>query len=210
MSAAPTEGGGTTAEQLRDRVRFLGRHEPFRTLSPDELQRIAAAIQIRIVPAGESVLVESGVPGTELYVVREGAVELLHKEALVALATSGEVIGYPSLLTGLPPEFTTRASVDAILYCIPRDVAFDLLRHPEGLMWLAGNQRERLIQAARTMRSLPDVRNRPVTSVVRSSPLAKRSARFAVARSCSAVIRPRRTDAPTDTNPLCFCRCTPR
>ncbi len=38
-------------------------------------------------------------------------------------------------------------------------------------MWLAGNQRERLIQAARTMRALPDVRNRPVTSVVRSAPL---------------------------------------
>ena len=38
-------------------------------------------------------------------------------------------------------------------------------------MWLAGNQRERLIQAARTMRSLPDVRNRPVTSLVRSAPL---------------------------------------
>ena len=38
-------------------------------------------------------------------------------------------------------------------------------------MWLAGNQRERLIQAARTMRALPDVRNRPVTSLVRSAPL---------------------------------------
>jgi len=45
MSAAPTEGGGTTAEQLRDRVRFLARHEPFHELSPDELQRIAAAIR---------------------------------------------------------------------------------------------------------------------------------------------------------------------
>jgi CBS domain-containing protein len=38
-------------------------------------------------------------------------------------------------------------------------------------MWLAGNQRVRLLQAARSMSALPDVRTRPVTEVVRSAPL---------------------------------------
>jgi CBS domain-containing protein len=172
----PQNGRRTTkaqaaAERLKERIRFLSALEPFNGLSKLELERVARSIVERKAAAGEAVLVESGVPGTELYVVRDGTLELVHKEAVVALITRGEVFGHPTLLTGLPPEFTTRARSQSALYCIPKDVAFDLLSHPEGLMWLAGNQRERLIQAARTMRSLPDVRNRPVTSLVRSEPL---------------------------------------
>ncbi len=159
------------AEQVKLRMRFLADIEPFNGLSKLELERVALSIVERLVPAGEAVLVESGVPGTELYVVYQGTLELVHKEAVVAIVTRGEVFGHTTLLTGLPPEFTVRASVEAALYCIPKDVTFDLLRHPEGIMWLSGNQRERLIQTTRTMRSLPDVRNRPVTSVVRSAPL---------------------------------------
>ncbi len=160
-----------SAEQIKERGRFLADLEPFNGLSKLELDRVARSIVERVAEVGEAVLVESGVPGTELYVVREGTLELVHKDAVVALVTSGEVFGHPTLLTGLPPEFTTRARSRSVLYCIPKDVAIALLSHPEGLMWLAGNQRERLIQAARTMRALPDVRNRPVTSLVRSSPL---------------------------------------
>ena len=159
------------AEQVKLRMRFLADIEPFNGLSKLELERVALSIVERLVPAGEAVLVESGVPGTELYVVYQGTLELVHKEAVVAIVTRGEVFGHTTLLTGLPPEFTVRASVEAALYCIPKDVTFHLLRHPEGIMWLSGNQRERLIQTTRTMRSLPDVRNRPVTSVVRSAPL---------------------------------------
>ena len=160
-----------SAEQIKERSRFLSELEPFNGLSKLELDRVARSIVERVAAVGEAVLVESGVPGTELYVVRDGTLELVHKDAVVALITSGEVFGHPTLLTGLPPEFTTRARSRSVLYCIPKDVAIALLSHPEGLMWLAGNQRERLIQAARTMRALPDVRNRPVTSLVRSLPL---------------------------------------
>ncbi len=161
----------TSAGKIKERIRFLSDLQPFNGLSKLELERVARSIVERVVGAGEAVLVESGVPGTELYVVRGGTFELVHKEAMVALVTRGEVFGHPTLLTGLPPEFTTRARSDATLYCIPKDVAIGLLSHPEGLVWLAGNQRERLIQAARTMRALPDVRNRPVTSLIRSAPL---------------------------------------
>ena len=160
-----------SAEQLKERTRFLARVEPFRGLASAELERVARSIVERSVAAGEAVLVESGVPGTQLFVVREGTLEMLHKEAFVTLITAGEVFGHPTLLTGLPPEFTTRAREQSTLYCIPKAAAIGLLCRPEGVQWLAGNQRERLIQAARTMRSLPDVRNRPVTSLVRSKPI---------------------------------------
>jgi CBS domain-containing protein len=158
-------------EPADERVRFLALLAPFAGLDSAELERVAASVEERLVPAGEAVLVESGLPGTQLFVVREGALELLHKQALVAILTSGQVFGHPTLLTGLAPEFTARARTDSSIYCIPKDIAVELLSRPDGVKWLAGNQRERLLQAARSMSALPDVRTRPVTEVVRSAPV---------------------------------------
>ena len=159
------------ADQVTERAEFLGRHEPFRGLGRDELERVAAALSKRWVPSGEMVLVESGVPGAELYLIREGAFELTHKQAVVAILTRGEVFGHPTLLTGLPPEFTIRARQDSTLYVIPHELAVDVLSRPEGVRFVAGSLRERLLDAARTMRSLPDSATRPVTSLIRSAPL---------------------------------------
>jgi CBS domain-containing protein len=162
-----------TADPARvaDRVRFLRRTPPFKALPAGELDGIAASIQERAVAAGEAILVEGGPPGQELYVVRLGTLELLHKDAYLAIATAGEVVGHPTLLTGLAPEFTVRAREDSLLYCLPRDVAVAVLSHTAGLTWMAANSRERLLQAAGTLRALPDVRTLPVTSVTRSKPL---------------------------------------
>ena len=166
MSERPVDVGPAD-----ERVTFLADLPPFAALDPDELERVAASVEERRVAAGETVLVESGLPGTQLYVVHEGTFELLHKQALVAILPSGELFGHPTLLTGLAPEFTARARTDSVVYCIPKDVAVELLSRPEGVKWLAGSQRERLLQAARSMSALPDVRTRPVTEVVRSAPV---------------------------------------
>jgi CBS domain-containing protein len=150
---------------------FLGGVEPFGSLADDELLRVAASVTRRRVRAGEDVLVEGGPPGTELFVVRDGTMELTRSDVLVAMITGGDVFGHPTLLTGLAPEFTVKARSATTLYCIPRDVALGLLCHPGGVRWLAANQRERLIQAARSMSALPELRTLPVTAVVRSKPL---------------------------------------
>jgi CBS domain-containing protein len=158
-------------ERVQARAGFLAGREPFVGLSRDDLARVAASVVERVVPPGEVVLVESGVPGTELYVIREGTFELAYKQAVVAVLSSGEVFGHPSLLTGLAPEFSARARQESLLYCIPGDVALDVLTRPEGVRFVAASLRERLLDAARTMRSLPDVVTRPVTSLVRSAPV---------------------------------------
>ena len=186
-----------SAEKARvaDRVRFLSRVPPFKHLPPDELRVLAAAVRERAVPAGEAVLVEGGPPGEELYVVRLGTLELMHKDAYVAVVTAGEVVGHPTLLTGLAPEFTARAREDSLLYCLPRESAMALLTHPAGVQWMAANSRERLLQAAGTMRALPDVRTLPVTSVTRSKPLfcdpattAQEAAKIMIAEKRSAIL----------------------
>ena len=63
-------------QQLKDRTRFLARVEPFKGLPGAQLDDLARTIVERVVAAGETVLVESGVPGTELFVVREGTLEI--------------------------------------------------------------------------------------------------------------------------------------
>ena len=196
------------ASRVTERVEFLVNHEPFKGLSEEELELVASSLEERLVPAGETVLVESGVPGTELYVVREGAFELTHKEAVVAIIMSGEVFGHPTLLTGLPPEFTIRARQESMLYVIPHEVALDVLSRPGGVRFVAGSLRERLLDAARTMRSLPDVATRPVTSLLRSAALfcepdttVREAAKLMAAQKRSAVLvaharRPRHRHRP--------------
>jgi len=152
-------------------TRFLQGLEPFASLEAAELRAVVASVQRRDVAAGEPVLVEGGPPGTHLFVVHEGTMELSRADTLVAMVSSGEIFGHPTLLTQLPPEFTVQARSRTILYCIPKDVAVGLLSHPAGVRWLALNHRERLIQAARSMSALPEVRTLPVTAVVRSTPL---------------------------------------
>ena len=105
------------------------------------------------------------------------------------------MFGHPTLLTGLSPEFTVRAREDSLLYCIPRDVALELLTRPEGVTFVARTGRDRLIQAARTMSALPDVRTQPVTSLVRSAPLfcepdttVREAARLMAAEGRSALL----------------------
>jgi len=135
-------------------------------LERDALERVAAVAVERVVPAGEAVQVEGGTPGTELYVVGDGTLELLHKEVVVDIVARGEVFGHPTLLTGEAPEFTTRAREQTTLYCIPADVALDLLSRRQGVRFVARTLRDRLLLAARTMRALPDVGTRPVTSLL--------------------------------------------
>jgi len=181
--------------RVADRTRFLGRVPPFKDLPPDDLRQIAAAVRERAVPAGQAILVEGGPPGQELYVVRLGTLELLHKDAYVSVATAGDVLGHPTLLTGLAPEFTVRAREDSLLYCLPHDAAVDLLSRPSGIQWMAVDSRERLVQAAGSMRAMPDVRTLPVTSVTRSKPLfcdpsttAQEAAKILIAEKRSAIL----------------------
>ena len=150
---------------------FLARYEPFKELDPDERERIAAAMTTRKVAKGEVVLVEGGEVGQELYVVSKGTFDLEHQGVTIAVMDRGRMFGHPTLLTGEPPEFTTRALEDAAVYCIPPDIGLEVLGRPAGVRFVARGLRARLIDAARTMRALPDVRTRTVASLLHHPPV---------------------------------------
>jgi CBS domain-containing protein len=155
---------------LSEGARFLSRIDPFRDLHHEHLELVAAAMTTRQVKAGQTVLVEGGAPGTELYVVRDGAFEISHRNVALDILSRGAVFGHPSLLTGQAPEFTTRAREDSSVYCIPGELALDILSRTDGVVFVAKTLRDRLIQTARTVGALTGVRARTVRSMLHGAP----------------------------------------
>ena len=147
---------------LSEEARFLSHIEPFKALDHRRLEQVASAIVKRPVPAGEVLLREDGAPGTELFVIHDGAVELVKAGVVVDVLGRGQVFGHPTLLTGEPPQFTARAREDSLLYGIPGEPALDVLSRTDGVVFVAKTLRARLAQASRPARDLPDVRTRSV------------------------------------------------
>jgi CBS domain-containing protein len=166
-----TEDPDSHGESLEDVATFLSGVEAFKTLSPDELSRVAAAVTHGRVGAGETMIVEGGPASQQLWVLRVGALDLLHRDALVTVMTPGELLGYASLLTQTAPAFTVRARSECMLYCIPHDLSIEVLSREDGVRWLATTQRDALLYAARSLSPLPEVQTLPVTAVVRGAPL---------------------------------------
>ena len=166
-----TEDPGSRGESLEEIATFLSSDvEAFRTLAGDQLARLAAAVTHRELAAGETMIVEGGPPSTQLWVLRDGTLDLLRRDRLVTVMTSGELLGYASLLTRTAPAFTVRARSDCALFCIPGDLGVELLSREEGVRWLATTQRDALLYAARSLSPLPEVQTLPVTSVIRAAP----------------------------------------
>ena len=193
MSTA--KGVDIHGESLEEIAAFLAGVEAFKTLASDQLARVAAAVTHRRVTEGEALIVEGGPPTRQLFVLREGALDLLRRESLVTVMTAGELLGYPSLLTGTAPAFTVRARSDCALYCIPGELGVELLSREDGVRWLATTQRDALLFAARSLSPLPEVQTLPVTSVVRGAPqfcdpdtTISRAAEMMIAAGRSAVL----------------------
>ena len=160
------------SESLEDVATFLSSEvEAFKTLSRDQLARVAASVTYRSLRAGEALIVEGGPPSTQLWVLRDGALDLLRRDHLVTVMTTGELLGYASLLTRTAPAFSVRARVECTLYCIPGELGIELLSREDGVRWLATTQRDALLYAARSLAPLPEVHTMPVTSVVRGTAL---------------------------------------
>jgi CBS domain-containing protein len=134
---------------------FLGRFPPFDVLPEDELTPVADHVELRTYEGGENILVEDAQPADYLYVVRDGAVELVHEEEVVDVLEPGECFGHPSLLTGMAPAFTVRAHGACVCYAIPSEQALMVLRGPAAARYVAMTLRERLTRTGHTVHALP-------------------------------------------------------
>jgi CBS domain-containing protein len=84
---------------------FLQAHAPFDALDRAALERVAAAAETEHHEAGTTILAQGAEPARHLRVVRTGAVELILDGRLVDLLEPGELLGHPSMLSGLPTGF---------------------------------------------------------------------------------------------------------
>jgi CBS domain-containing protein len=117
-----------TAAEVAD---FLRHHPPFDALDDADVQRVAAAAEIEVHPAGATVFFQGAEPVGHLRIVRSGEVELALDGRVLDLLGVGELFGQASMLSGLPTGFTARAEVDTVCYRIPAEVARGPLGRPE-------------------------------------------------------------------------------
>jgi CBS domain-containing protein len=150
---------------------FLGRCPPFDVLPEDERIAVAESVELRTYVDGENILVEDAEPADHLYVVRDGAVELVHQEEVVDVLEPGECFGHPSLLTGMAPAFTVRAHGDCVCYAIPSEQAQLVLRGPAGARYVAMTLRERLTRTGHTVHALPQLATLRVEELITRPPL---------------------------------------
>lgn len=99
--------------------------ELFEHLGPDDRERLAEAIDLRRLAAGE-VLFQAGAPGESLYIVRGGEVELYVKDhagqkIVLTIAREGEIFGELALLDRGPRTATAIALGEAELLELDRE-----------------------------------------------------------------------------------------
>ncbi len=150
---------------------FLSRYPPFSSLAPEALERVAGRVEERAYEAGETILVEDATPADHLFVVRSGAVALVHQEEVVDVLEPGESFGHPSLLTGMAPAFTVRAHEDSVCYLLAREEALAVLGSPDGAGYIASSLRERLTRAGHTVHALPSLSATRVGELISRAPI---------------------------------------
>jgi CBS domain-containing protein len=101
---------------LKEFVEFLGSQPPYDRLDPDDLERLARAVEVELFAAGTTIVTENGPRLEHIYVVRAGAVEVLDRGRTVDILTAGDSFGHISVLSGLPPALSVRAAEETLCY----------------------------------------------------------------------------------------------
>lgn len=179
---------------MHDVADFLRGHPPFHALEPDEVARVAAAAEIEFHPSGATIFSQGAGPVRHLWVVRSGAVEIVHHGRVLDLLGPGELFGHASMLSGLPTGFTARAAEDTLCYRIPAEVARPLLGRPAGLRYVArslspwgdGDAAEPALSP--TARPVAELVRSPLVTCGPETPIREAADRMATAGATAAVV----------------------
>ena len=161
---------------VHDVADFLRAHAPFDALDKAELDAVAGATEIEFHPRGATIVHQGAAPTDVVWVVRSGAVELLDAGRALDLLGEGEMIGHPSMLSGLPATFAVQAAEDTLLYRLPGAVVAPVLARPAGVRFVARTLLERPelppgapVSPEVALSGAADPALRPVGALVRAS-----------------------------------------
>lgn len=117
---------------MEEITRFLQLHPPFDQLPPNQIQRIAKAINVEQYAPQQHIFVAGGKPLAYLYIIHQGSVDLLREDdqggTLIDTLTEGEFFGHPSLIRRQPPVVTARARDHTTVYLLPAAMFHQLSR----------------------------------------------------------------------------------
>ncbi len=155
-----------------DVATFLARHQPFDALDAERLHRVADSAQVQRFSPGTVILQQAGAPAANLYIVRDGMVEIVDDNRVIDELREGEVFGMWSLLGQVAPAASVRAAEDTMCYLVAPEVAKDVLQTSAGVAFVAASVRRRIARVDETLKAEIDtVRYREVGKLVRRPPV---------------------------------------
>lgn len=119
---------------------FLKDYPPFQALDTATLRQMAESVAVKYCPNGETIFQQGEQPANQVFVVREGAVNLYHDEELVDQCDEGELFGLRPLLTNDAYALSAIAREESLLYVIPAFIIKDAAdKFPEVWKYIAAN-----------------------------------------------------------------------
>lgn len=100
--------------------------EVISALPPEALEALARGATVRRAPPG-TVLVTEGTTGDEMYVIRDGGVEVSRGGQLVATLGPGEIFGEIAVLSNVPRIASVSTVKDTVVLAIGRDAFLSAL-----------------------------------------------------------------------------------
>lgn len=98
---------------------FLAKQSPFDALSAEDIDRLAGKVEVEYFGNGTVIVSAGSAPLDHIYIVRTGSVEVLDRGNVVDQLAPGDAFGHISVLTGLPPQYSVRASEETLCYRLP-------------------------------------------------------------------------------------------
>ena len=125
---------GKKTRRYRDLFEKLSRIPLFHHLPPEEVRSLIPFIKSRSYPAG-SRLCRQGEPGTSLFIIEEGLVDIIDEKRKKKIDTlrENDVLGEIALITGEKRTATARAAQDAKVWVVNK-VEFERVLHESPLM----------------------------------------------------------------------------
>jgi CBS domain-containing protein len=153
-------------------TRFLRDYPPFDALEVAAGERVAAAAEVACYRSGATIFAQGSEPVEHLWVIRSGAVELVHDGRILDLLGEGELFGQASMLSGLPTGFEARAAEDTLCYRIAAEIAREPLAAPAGLRFVARSLLGLSADLALAGQGpAPDPAQQPVSALIRGEPV---------------------------------------
>jgi CBS domain-containing protein len=122
--------------------------------------------------SGATIFAQGSEPVEHLWVIRSGAVELVHDGRILDLLGEGELFGQASMLSGLPTGFEARAAEDTLCYRIAAEIAREPLAAPAGLRFVARSLLGLSADLALAGQGpAPDPAQQPVSALIRGEPV---------------------------------------